>query len=373
MQEYNAWQPPARTTPVRQVHSQTESPPQPSPKRNSSRQNMEKEKEADRSSCAGLGTCLGGLLRIVAEGICGMWELTRTVAAAVRDTLFLDAQYMTRGDSPGSSAVRGKLLVIVVAQTLLLGLELGLLCAVGMSGALADVVHMQFVLAQSAAVASVFLGVYIYVFGGIDPSQRAGEHVYSLYLVVEFATALGGAANFARFASVYDDHQHLAAVISPAHVQATEQWDHGVCGQPHAVGATLLAASALWCVLSGLNVIALLWRNRVKAKNEDPRTSADKPRDTGSTAEVHVQMQDADDECEEDPPQEHIVETQPPASRRRNVPMDRRQPPSTHSKMVVSRPSPQNSFKPSPPPGMSPQPRSDKAALVQFIHDDDTI
>lgn len=300
--------------------------------------------------------CVGRAAVVVCEGLCGVWELVCVAAAALRDVLSIEAQYARREDSPESSAVRGRLLGIVVLQTLLLGVQLGLLGAVGMTGPLAEVVHMPYVTAQTAAVASVLLGTYVYVFGAVDPSQRSGDRVYSLYLVVELAAACGGGVNVVRWVTAYDERAHVAAAISPGAVE-DETWDHGVCGQPHFIEGFMLAAAAAWVVLSGLNAVALMGRNRPKLKAaESPPPSPQK-----DASAVHVDMpprEEADDDAEEE--EERPRYKRPP--RRRNAqqmhPVSSA-PPRTATSMTVQRVQ--------PPPGVG----IDHEAMLHSVLEED--
>ncbi len=286
--------------------------------------------------------CVGRALAVFCEGLCGVWELACVAAAAMRDALSIDAQYSPREDSPASSAVRGKLLVIVVLQQLLLGVQLGLLGAVGLTGPLAEVVHMQYASVQAAAVVSVLLGTYVYVFGAVDPSQRRGDRVYSLYLVVELATAAGGGVNLVRFATAYDDRHHLAAAIAPASVEDQSEWDHGVCGQPHFIGAFMLASSAVWVVLSGLNAVALMGRNRPKVKSMDSPSETHEQDKTP----VRVNLSSAREQADDDDGYDHDYRNPRPPRRRaaRNMPPMNAGPPRTTGRMVVQHTG--------PPPGL---------------------
>lgn len=306
-------------------------------------------------------------LSVFCEGLCGVWELACVAVSAMRDALSIDAQYSPREDSPASSAVRGKLLAIVVLQQLLLGVQLGLVGAVGMTGELAEVVHMQYVTAQAASIASVLLGTYVYVFGAVDPSQRRGDRVYSLYLVVELASVAGGSVNFMRFAMAYDDRHHLAAAISPVSVADQSEWNHGVCGQPHFIGAFMLLASASWVVLSGLNAIALTGRHRPKVKDVDP-PPATKPQ--ADPAHVRVDMRDpreyremADDDEYENygndyhnprPPRRRAARSMAPVNSVNAVP------PRTVASMTTQ------PHRPGPPPGLD----MDNITMSVIINDD---
>ncbi len=224
----------------------------------------------------GMKACVCGMLRVVYECLAGVWELARVAVEALRDALRIDPMFKPRVNSPESSAVQGQLLVLVMAQVLVLGVQVGLLTAVGLSGTFADVVHMGFVATQVAALAAVPLGVYVYVFGGVDPSSRGGSHVYTLYMVCELAKACGDAACAVRLGLAYDDAHHVAAILAPDHVLTADAWDHGACGQPHAVAGVLFCTAALGAALSGLNVVSLLGQHRekVKAGDDAPDDSA---------------------------------------------------------------------------------------------------
>ena len=278
-------QPMRAPEPVRPVRSQSVTPPATVPP---------VQTQPTRRQGPSCLACIVACVRVVLEGVCGVWVLVCVAAEAARDALFLDPQYRRRDDAPDSSAVRGRLLALVVAQTMLLGLVLGMLGTAGLTGQLAEVTHTPFLLAQSPAIGSVLLGIYIYVFGALDPSTRSGDRVYSLYLVMEVATTCAGIANLIRYAGVYDDRNHLAAAIAPEHAPEQAPWDHGVCGQPHFVGAVLLVSSALWALLSGLNSISLIGRNRPKLKGEEHAPEKHEEQDDPDAVQVQMRTESGD-------------------------------------------------------------------------------
>lgn len=223
-----------------------------------------------RKSASGAVTCAAAVARVAFECLAGVWELGRTAIETVCIALLIEPQMQERDGSPRSSAVRGKLLALVTAQILVLGLQLGLLAAVGVTGVFASVVHTDFMAVQAAGLVAVPIGVYVYVFGKVDPSSRGGGHVYTLYMVCELAKMCGDFVNIVRFGAAYDDSRHMAMLLAPDHVVMDEAWDHGVCGQPHVVGGLLIGTAALGAVLSGLNVVSLLGRHRTKLKAVEP-------------------------------------------------------------------------------------------------------
>lgn len=226
----------------------------------------------------GMVACAAAVVRTTWECAAGAWELARTAVEALRAALSIAPMYAARADAPDSSAVRGALLALVLAQVATLFVQIGIVVAVGTTGAYADVVHIRYAETQVAALAAVPLGVYVYVAGGVDPTSPGGAHVYTLYMVCELLKALGDAVCAARLVAVLDDAHHLAAAIAPAHVvPSTDPWDHGVCGQPHAVRVAMIALAVLGAALSGLNVVSLLGRDRSKAKAADDEVPAPAP------------------------------------------------------------------------------------------------
>jgi len=220
-----------------------------------------------RPITSGMVACVSAVVITIWECMAGAWELVRTFVEALRAALSITPMYEPRVDSPGSSAVRGALLALVMTEVATLFMQIGLVIAVGTQGAYADVVHIQYAETQVAALAAVPLGVYVYVVGGVDPTSPGGGHVYSLYMVCELFKAIGDAICAARLVAAFDDAHHVAAALAPAHVMpSTDPWDHGVCGAPHAVRACLGALAVLGAVLSGLNFVSLLGRNHAKAK-----------------------------------------------------------------------------------------------------------
>lgn len=218
---------------------------------------------------------LQSIMTVCGETCGGVCEICRMVGEALREAVFNSSFYPRKMDMGRSSAVGGRLLLLVLVEVIILTIQLSVLMVVGSDNEIARLVHMSFLKMQSASLLSVPLGVYIYMFGGLTPSSPGAARVYTLYTVCEIARMLGDLVNLIRFSRAFDDYKHIIAAIAPELVPPDAEWDHGVCGRPHAVGIILITACAVGLVCSFSNILSLLIQRGVMESHSVEKSRAD--------------------------------------------------------------------------------------------------
>lgn len=224
------------------------------------------------SRCAALSRSVVSVCGETCGGVC---ELGKMVGGALSEAIFNSSFYPRKLDMGGSSAVGGRLLFLILVQVILLTIQISVVIIVGSGNEFARLVHVDFLKFQCISLVSVPLGVYIYMFGGLSPASPGAARVYTLYTVCEFMRMMGDLVNLIRFSRAFDDYKHIISAIAPELVPPDDDWDHGVCGRPHAVGIVLITACVVGLLCSLSNILSLLIQRGVVHSRTEGKTSSD--------------------------------------------------------------------------------------------------
>jgi hypothetical protein len=146
--------------------------------------------------------------------------------------------------------------------------------AVGTEGVLAEAVKIQYLKYSSPALVSVPLGLYIFAWGGLQARTPTARNVMTVYGTAEICKAVGDVLNLFRYITLVHSRQHWSVLLTnevprwlATRVEARDleklraEFQHGECGEPHAIILILLVSIAVTTILSFMNVSTVIWRN----------------------------------------------------------------------------------------------------------------
>lgn len=215
-----------------------------------------------------------GLVRNVVVGILELvWQLLRALQkAGTFRVVPPDAMFSRKQGS--TTATGGALVISILMQSWILTGMLYLAVAVGAEGVLAEAVEIKYLKYSTPALVSVPLGLYIFAWGGLQARTPTARNVMTVYGAAEICKAVGDVLNLFRYITLVHSRQHWSVLLTnevprwlATKVEARDleklraEFQHGGCGEPHAIILILLVSIAVTTVLSFMNVSTVVWRN----------------------------------------------------------------------------------------------------------------
>ncbi len=223
---------------------------------------------------------LWGLLmcyQLVRNLVVGVFDILRMLVGGVRKAATFrvippDSMF-SRSVNP-TTATGGALVISIVVQSWILMGLVYLTIAVGVGGALAEVVEISYLKVSTPALFSVPLGLYIFAWGGLQAKTTAARNIMTVYGVAETSKMVGDLVNLVRYIHLVHTRDHwtvlftnsvpewLASKVDSEELATLKrEFKHGDCAEPHAIIVLLLISMLVTMILSFMNVSTVVWRN----------------------------------------------------------------------------------------------------------------